>query len=124
MLKIYQMVFLCKVKKNERSVVSWDDFSWNGGGNLTQNSYKPSEDLIDTALKREPYRFSCSARFFGTHRNTHTHTKILLLYYEDIIIGCGIQETFLLHILIFPTFMIPPDTFMYLARSQGIGHRI
>ena len=42
---------------------SMGDFSWEGGGILLQNIYKPFQDLWEA---------------------THTNSEILLLYYKDL----------------------------------------
>ena len=52
------------------------DFSWEGGATLSQNSYKPSQDLWKVALQKRAIAVQWLARYFGTHR----HTEILLLY--------------------------------------------
>ncbi len=54
------------------------DFSWEGGGTLPQNSYKPSQDLWEATL----VSFQRLARSFGTHWHRQTHS--LLLYFK----GC------------------------------------
>ena len=39
-----------KSKKKFWGIFFWADFSWRGGGTLTQKSYQPSVDLLEASL--------------------------------------------------------------------------
>ena len=56
------------------------DFSWEGGGTLPQNSYKPSRDLWESTLLRRTRSDQRLARSFGT--NTQTQDKQTSCYFS------------------------------------------
>ena len=50
-------------------------FSWEGGGTLLQNSYKPSRNLWEATLLRRTRSVQRLARSFGTNKHTDTQTS-------------------------------------------------
>ncbi len=64
--------------------------SWEGGGILPQNSYKPSRNLYEATLLRRTRSVQRLARFFGTNRQTDRHRSTL---YYGLLYICYSAET-------------------------------
>ena len=61
-------------------------FSWEGGGALPQNSYKPTKDQGDAIMHRRTISVQQLSRSFGTHTQRSCYFKhfCYLLLYLDI----------------------------------------